>query len=69
MTSHFPDHAFLVCNKAALLKDGSIIDIGKPEEIVTSKSLTNLYKTPICVAEAEIDKYGEKLNVCIPIMD
>lgn len=68
MTSHFPDHAFLACNKVALLKGGSIIAMGKPEEIVTSENLTKIYGTSICVTTAKFNEEENK-RVCIPIMD
>lgn len=69
MTSHFPDHAFLACNKVALLKGGTVIAKGVPEEIVTSESLSSLYETPICVTSAEINENKDKIKVCIPIME
>ena len=37
MTSHFPDHAFLVSNKVALMKSGELIAVGPPEEIITEQ--------------------------------
>lgn len=66
MTSHFPDHAFLACNKVALLKDGKVSKYGLPEEVVTSQSLSELYGTPICVSSALVN--GESQNVCIPLI-
>ncbi len=39
MTSHFPDHAFLVSNKVALMKQGELIDVGTPDEIITEAKL------------------------------
>lgn len=71
MTSHFPDHAFLVCNKAALLKGGHVLAFGAPEEIVTTKSLTELYGVPVCVSEAPLkDISAQSLQkVCVPIIN
>ena len=69
MTSHFPDHSFLACNKAVLMKEGYIIDSGHPKEVVTSKSLTELYGTEICVSDVEIYPEGKKTKVCIPLLD
>lgn len=66
MTSHFPDHAFLACNRVALLKGGEIISRGTPEEIVTSENLTSLYDTSIFVTNADVD--GDVKKVCIPII-
>lgn len=69
MTSHFPDHAFLACNRAALMRDGSIMAQGTPDEIVTSDNLTRLYQTPIRVVEASIHETDSTMKVCVPIMN
>ena len=70
MTSHFPDHAFLVCNKAVLLKGGHVLAFGNPDEVVTSENLTELYGVPVCVTEAPIrDRKAQNLQkVCVPII-
>jgi ABC-type cobalamin/Fe3+-siderophores transport system ATPase subunit len=43
MTLHFPDHVFMVSNKVALMKDGAIIDCGRPDDIVTEANLHRVY--------------------------
>jgi iron complex transport system ATP-binding protein len=71
MTSHFPDHGFLACNKALLMKDGLIMEQGNPEDVITSTSLTKLYDVPIIVAATEIqNQYVMEIKrVCIPILE
>lgn len=70
MTSHFPDHAFLACNKVILMKDGIVKEYGTPDEVVTSKNLTELYSTPVCVAPTEVKNNKERQvkKVCVPII-
>ncbi|WP_303859621.1 ABC transporter ATP-binding protein [Alkalibaculum bacchi] len=68
MTSHFPDHAFLSCNKVMLMKGGKIIEIGKPEDAVTTQNLSNLYDTRVCVADVELCQEDITTKVCVPIM-
>ena len=68
MTSHFPDHAFLSCNKVMLMKQGKIIKMGKPEEVVTSQNLTRLYETSIYVTDVELCQEDITTKVCVPIM-
>jgi iron complex transport system ATP-binding protein len=68
MTSHFPDHAFLVCNKVVLMRDGYIMAQGAPEEIVTSETLSDLYQTPVRVTGTDIDVEGRAMKVCVPLM-
>lgn len=68
MTSHFPDHAFLACNRVLLMRDGSIMAQGYPDDIVTTENLSKLYSTPVCVSTAALDTHGMVTKVCIPIM-
>jgi iron complex transport system ATP-binding protein len=68
MTSHFPDHAFLACNKTALMRDGVILALGTPEDIVTTESLSYLYNTPVCVTQAQLCPCDDTAQVCVPLM-
>lgn len=69
MASHFPDHAFLACNKVALMKDGVIMTQGYPDDIVTTKNLTELYQTSVCVVEVELGLKSSTIKVCVPVME
>lgn len=66
MTSHFPDHAFLACTKAVLMRDGHVLAAGAPEQVVTSASLSELYGTSVCVTDAEV--FGAPTKVCVPVL-
>lgn len=68
MTSHYPDHAFLSCNKVMLMKEGKIIKMGKPEEVVTSQNLTRLYETSVYVTDVELCREDITTKVCVPIL-
>lgn len=65
MTSHFPDHAFLTSSKVILLKDG-LASCGPPLTKLTSKSLSELYGSEVCVKD--VDVQGDILKVCIPLL-
>lgn len=67
MTSHFPDHAFLACSVAGLMRDGKMLAFGPANEVVTSESLTELYRTRVCVTQAQTE--SGPLKVCIPLME
>lgn len=67
MTTHFPDHAFLACTVAALMRGGYVAAYGPPDEVVTSESLSSLYQSKVCVTEADIG--GKTAKVCMPLMD
>ena len=71
MTSHFPDHAFLSCNQAVLIRDGLILESGDPKTVVTSHSLSELYQVPVCVADSTFMFTEREIvqRVCVPILE
>lgn len=66
MTSHFPDHAFLVSSKVALMQKGEFIDIGTPEGVMTDVNLEKLYniKVKVINLDSSINR-----RICVPIED
>jgi len=66
MTSHFPDHAFMVSNKVAMMKNGQIIDIGTPDEVVTENNLAKVYGMKV-----KVISLGDGINrkICLPVSD
>lgn len=69
LVTHFPDHAFLACTQAVLMKDGFVRARGSPEAIITSESLTELYETAVRVTETTLCDCGLNAKVCVPLMD
>ena len=67
LTTHLPDHAFLLGGEAALLKDGRLLGPARPAELLTAPTLEALYGTPIqVVALTEGRARGQVL--CVPVM-
>jgi iron complex transport system ATP-binding protein len=64
MTSHFPDHAFLVSNTVALMRRGELIDVGAPDEIVTESNLEKVYKIKVKIVDVDV---GVHRKVCVPV--
>jgi iron complex transport system ATP-binding protein len=64
MTSHFPDHAFLVSDQVALMKSGELLAIGSPDKIITEENLENVYKVKVKVVDVDV---GLSRKVCVPI--
>jgi iron complex transport system ATP-binding protein len=64
MTSHFPDHAFLVSNKVVLMKRGELIDVGAPNEIITESNLEKVYKIKVKIVDVDL---GVNRKVCVPV--
>ncbi len=65
MASHFPDHAFLGSSNVAILKDGSIIVHGAPDDVITEPILEKTYGVRVKVSYFE--EAGRK--VCIPVIN
>ncbi|MCM0757819.1 ABC transporter ATP-binding protein [Sporomusa sphaeroides DSM 2875] len=60
MTTHFPDHPLELNSLTAILKDGKMIGIGNPEELLTDRNLTDLYNIRVSV-----ESVGRK-KICVP---
>ena len=70
MSSHLPDHAFLVSNRVALLKHGRLEGPGSPREVITTAALGDLYGTTVRVVTVKVtDSPGGELSLCAPLMD
>lgn len=71
MTTHFPDHAFMACTQALLMREGTVMDFGKPEEVVTGERLSRLYQVPVGVTDVAVNISGKQVvqKVCIPLLD
>ncbi len=63
MTSHFPDHAFLISTKVGVMKDQSFIDIGPANDVITEENMKQTYGIDVKV------EFIEQANrkVCIPL--
>jgi ABC-type cobalamin/Fe3+-siderophores transport system ATPase subunit len=68
MSSHDPDHAFHVASRVALLKDGRLTGLGKPEEVITQESLHELYGVEVGVVEFDTVA-GRTAKSCVPKID
>ncbi len=64
LTSHFPDHAFHLGCRVAVMKEGRMIDEGKADDVVTEENLQSIYGVGIKIVYSE--DAGSK--VCIPVM-
>ncbi len=62
MTSHFPDHAFLSSNKVAIMNQGTIMEMGKPEYVVTEENMKEAYGIDVKILDID-----EHRKACIPM--
>jgi iron complex transport system ATP-binding protein len=63
LSTHHPDQAFQVANRVAMLKDGGLLRVGDPEDVITSDGLESLYGVPVDVLAAG-GANGHR--VCVP---
>jgi iron complex transport system ATP-binding protein len=54
MTTHQPAHALAHAQDVLLMRDGCLVAQGPPAEVVTTESLSDLYKVPIHVGSLQI---------------
>ena len=64
MTSHFPDHVFMVSDIVAIMKDGAFLDCGQPDSIIAESNMQRIYGIPvnICYLDGPV-----KRKICIPV--
>ena len=65
MTSHNPDHAFLVATRAVLITRDREILSGPVDEVLTEDNLRAAYGTRVRVLEARSHD-GEAMRTCLP---
>lgn len=69
MSSHLPDHAFLVGNKVALLAHGRLRGPGLPSAVITAEALSDLYGTKVRVVTVKVTEGpATDVSVCVPVM-
>ena len=68
MTSHNPDHAFLVATRAVLITGDRRILSGPVDEVLTEENLQAAYGTRVQVLETTSPD-GEIVRTCIPTLE
>jgi iron complex transport system ATP-binding protein len=64
MTTHFPDHAFLISSKVAIMKKGEFLAFGPPDEVITEANLEAIYGIKVRVADVN-GSVGRR--ICVPV--
>lgn len=69
MTSHFPDHAFLCCDKAAVMSRTEPFRVDSIDNIVTEKTLEDAYGIPVKIASIEVPEHPDgTITTCVPLL-
>ena len=69
MTSHFPDHAFLCCDKAAVMSRTSPFRVADVGDIVCEETLEEAYGIPVKVASLDVPEHPDgTVTTCVPLL-
>ena len=69
MTSHFPDHAFLCCDKAAVMSRTSPFRVADVGDIVCEETLEEAYGIPVKVASIDVPEHPDgTVTTCVPLL-
>jgi iron complex transport system ATP-binding protein len=63
MTSHNPDHAFMISDKVVIMNQGQLKGFGPPDRVITEESLRDLYGIKVKIIDSVQDG-----KFCIPLM-
>jgi iron complex transport system ATP-binding protein len=63
MSSHFPNHAFACATRVGLVKDGCLVALGSPDDVLTEESLEEIYGIPVRILEGDPET-DPALKVC-----
>ena len=50
MTTHFPDHGFMVSDRVAIMEDGRLLASGEPDDVITRENLKTAYGIDVSVS-------------------
>ena len=65
LSTHDPDQAFLCADRVAMLHQGRLVQLGAPDEVITSASLKQIYGVDVVVTRVSVEGSGER-RVCLP---
>jgi iron complex transport system ATP-binding protein len=68
LTTHFPDHALLCADRAAVLHQGELRFAGTSHDVINEKCLKEIYGINVRVLEMECAQ-GQRVKTCVPILD
>jgi len=60
-STHSPEHALWIADRAIMIKDGALMADGKCDEVISSENLFHLYN-----ARVNVLKLNRSLRVCVP---
>jgi iron complex transport system ATP-binding protein len=65
LSTHDPDQAFICADRVAMLHQGRLVQLGSPEEVITSETLRRIYGVEVVVTPIQVGA-GSR-SVCVPL--
>jgi iron complex transport system ATP-binding protein len=65
LSTHNPDHAFLIADRVALLHEARLAALGAPEDVLTPRALKQLYDIDVVIGSVA----GSPARLCAPRLD
>jgi iron complex transport system ATP-binding protein len=62
-SSHDPDHAFMGADRALLLREGRVLELGAPQQVIRTETLERLYGVSVQVVPLEGGRH-----TCLPAL-
>ncbi len=66
ITTHNPDHAFMVADKVAIMNNRTFVSVGSPTDVITEDTLKAIYDVNVRVREIHEDF---ERTICIPVRE
>jgi iron complex transport system ATP-binding protein len=66
MSTHNPEHLFTVGQKVILMHEGRVAAFGKPDEVITSGILEEIYGIEMDIVKVT-DRHGKTRTICLPV--
>ena len=67
MVTHDPNHAFYCADWVVAMQAGRVVQVGTPQEVVTTEMLERLYSAQVEVKRVHIDKIDDDRSVAISL--
>lgn len=66
MVTHDPGHALFCADKVVTMKKGRLLEIGRPQEVISEEAMRDMYDTEVKIDRLNLPD-GRAISVCVPV--
>lgn len=66
MVTHNPDHALFCADKVVMIKNGQMIRMGTPDEVIVEETMQQIYETEVKISGISLSDQ-RNIRVCVPV--